>query len=152
MTAERITALTLEGAEPRTPEIEHERGVALADLLAENEFSVSACPCGPYSVVLKNEEGRLVFDVTGEAGQTHKISLAPQGLKRVVRDYFLICDSYYMALKEAKSHKLEAIDMGRRGVHNEGAEQLKAMLERDITMDFATARRLFTLVCVLHLK
>jgi uncharacterized protein (UPF0262 family) len=81
-----------------------------------------------------------------------KIALPIQSLKSTIKDYFLICESYYAALKEAKPHKLEAIDMGRRGVHNEGSERLKSILESKIDVDFATARRLFTLVCVLHLK
>lgn len=151
---ERILTLTLDensiGA--RTPETEHERVVAMTDLLHENAFALVEAPCGPYDVVLRAEENRLVFDLTGQAGAVRRISLPVQPLKRTIRDYFMICESYYLALKEAKPHKLEAIDMGRRGVHNEGSELLKSLLEAKITVDFATARRLFTLVCVLHLK
>lgn len=151
---ERITSIALdEGSiSKRSAEVEHERTIALTDLRHENSFSLVENPSGPYDVTLKIEEARLVFDVRGQGGDLTKIALSIQPLKGTIRDYFLICESYYAALKEAKPHKLEAIDMGRRGIHNEGSEQLKAMLESKITVDFQTARRLFTLICVLHLK
>ncbi len=150
---ERIATIALdEGSiKKRTPEVEHERSVALTDLLHENAFTLVENPCGPYNITLKVEESRLIFSVQGQ-GAAKKISLSITPLKSTIRDYFLICESYYAALKEAKPHKLEAIDMGRRGIHNEGSELLKSLLEGKISVDFNTARRLFTLICVLHIK
>jgi uncharacterized protein (UPF0262 family) len=151
---ERIASIALdEGSiSKRSAEVEHERTIALTDLQHENSFSLVENPSGPYDVTLKIEEARLVFDVRGQAGEPTKITLSIQPLKSTIRDYFIICESYYAALKEAKPHKLEAIDMGRRGIHNEGSELLKTVLESKIVVDFQTARRLFTLICVLHLK
>lgn len=153
--AEHITAFTLAGAQlaGRSPEAEHERNVAINDLLHENSFSYLATPCGPYRVALSLDAGRLVFAMEGAGGEAERVAFSPQPLKRLIRDYFLICESYYEALSaNAGPHKIEAIDMGRRGVHNEGAEALQHMLSERLGLDFATARRLFTLICVLHLK
>lgn len=153
--SERIAHITLDGesAKHRSMEVQHERQVALTDLMHENNFSLVDDPCGPYEVTLKIEESRLVFAVRGEGkGEEKRVGLPMQPLRGVIRDYFLMCESYYAALKEAKPHKLEAIDMGRRGVHNDGAEALNTLLKDKITVDFSTARRLFTLICVLHLK
>jgi uncharacterized protein (UPF0262 family) len=110
--------------------------------------------CGPYNVHLSIEEGRLVFDIrSSTSDKKSKVVLSVAPLRGVIRDYFLICESYYEALKANNTpHKLEAIDMGRRGMHNEGAEKLVELLEGKITVDFPTARRLFTLICVLHIK
>lgn len=151
MSTERIHSIKLEGDATRSAEAEHERSIALTDLTHESHFSLLAQPCGPYDIVLKIEENRLVFDVQG-AGAREQVRVPVSAFKTTIRDYFLICESYYAALKDAKPHKLEAIDMGRRGVHNEGAEKLKTLLSEKVEVDFATARRLFTLVCVLHLK
>ena len=153
--SERIGAIRLEeGAKKlRSKEAEHERTVAIADLLDENVFDPLELECGPYDVVLKAEDNRLVFDITSIHEDKHvRVALPVTPLKRTIRDYFLICESYYDALKSHSCGKVEAIDMGRRGMHNEGAETLKSMLEAKITIDHATARRLFTLVCVLHMK
>lgn len=150
---ERIENLQLvENSTRRSAEAEHERNIALTDLKHENSFSLSGAPSGPYNVVMKTEENRMVLEVEGQGGAQQRIMLPTTALKKTIRDYFLICESYYAALKENKPHKLESIDMGRRGVHNEGAEMLQEMLAGKVEMDFATARRLFTLVAVLHLK
>lgn len=154
MSAERIREIVLDESSlrARSAEIEHERTIALNDLRHENSFSLTENPGGPYDVTLRVEEARLVFDVQPAGGHATKITLSIQPLKSTIRDYFLICESYYEALKEAKPHRLEAIDMGRRGIHNEGSERLIEMLAGKISVDFPTARRLFTLICVLHLK
>lgn len=135
-----------------TPDIEHERAVAIFDLIEENRFSpVGDLSGGPYRLRLSLIEKRLIFNITreqGEAVATHILSLSP--LRKVVKDYFLICESYYAAIRSATPSRIEAIDMGRRGLHNEGSQTLMNRLEGKIDIDFDTARRLFTLVCVLH--
>ncbi|RMB01484.1 UPF0262 family protein [Eilatimonas milleporae] len=138
-------------------EIEHERRVAVYDLLEENSFDLlksadSGYP-GPYRLILKVAEGRLVFDVHSEdARPLMSFRLAMSPFRRIVREYYAICDSYYEAIKSASPGQIEAIDMGRRGLHNQGSELLMERLEGKIRVDMDTARRLFTLVCVLHLK
>jgi uncharacterized protein (UPF0262 family) len=153
---ERIHAIRLEegNKKSRSKEADHERMVAIADLLDENLFDPLELECGPYDVVLKAEDNRLVFDIASAHEEKHiRVTLPVTPLKSTIRDYFMICESYYDALKAGTScGKIEAIDMGRRGVHNEGATTLKQMLEAKVALDHATARRLFTLVCVLHLK
>lgn len=135
-----------------TPDIEHERAVAIFDLIEENSFSpVGDSGNGPYRLRLSLVEKRLIFNIARECGEdvaTHILSLSP--LRKVVKDYFLICESYYAAIRSATPSKIEAIDMGRRGLHNEGSQTLMNRLEGKIDIDFDTARRLFTLVCVLH--
>ena len=133
------------------PDIEHERAVAIYDLIEENCFQPVGTPPGPYRLSLSLVETRLVFDVRTEAGEpvvTHMLSLTP--FRKIVKDYFLICESYYEAIKTSSPSRIEAIDMGRRGVHNDGSKLLQERLEGKIGLDFDTARRLFTLVCVLH--
>ncbi|MDE3059942.1 MAG: UPF0262 family protein [Pseudomonadota bacterium] len=154
MSSEKIIKITLdeESIGQRSVEAEHEKTIAITDLLHENSFQPLCMKGGPYSLHLSVSEGRLIFDLTSETGETAKAVLPVTPLKRLIRDYFLICESYYEALKKAQPHKLEAIDMGRRGVHNEGAEALQTLLENRMKVDFKTARRLFTLICVLHLK
>jgi len=152
---ERINRITLdEGSiKHRTMEVEHERSVAIADLLGDNVFEPVGMNCGPYDVHLRIEEGRLVFDITSTQNQSKsKVALSVSPLRSIIRDYFLICESYYQALKASSPSKLEAIDMGRRGMHNEGSEILSGLLEGKITTDHRTSRRLFTLICVLHIK
>lgn len=152
---ERIVAITLdEGSiKSRKPEVEHERNVAIADLLDDNVFEATCLQCGPYNVHLRIEDGRLVFDINAaDSDETAKLVLPMQPLRSVVRDYFMICESYFEALKAASPGKIEAIDMGRRGIHNEGSEILQGMLTDRIKSDFQTCRRLFTLICVLHIK
>ncbi|GAB1582802.1 UPF0262 family protein [Phyllobacterium phragmitis] len=135
-----------------TPDVEHERAVAIFDLIEENSFyPVGDEVGGPYKLRLSLIESRLIFAITRESGEevaTHILSLAP--FRRVVKDYFMICESYYQAIRSATPSKIEAIDMGRRGLHNEGSQTLKERLSGKIEIDFDTARRLFTLVCVLH--
>lgn len=131
--------------------VEHERRVAIADLLESNLFSPADGPDGPYALRLAIEDQRLVFDITTEAGEPVRVfvfSLGP--LRRIIKDYFLICESYYEAVREASLSQIEAIDMGRRGVHNEGSSILRERLEGKIEVDFDTSRRLFTLICALH--
>ena len=135
-----------------TPDVEHERAVAIFDLIEENSFSpVGDDGAGPYRLKLSLAEARLVFAIsrgTGEVVVTHILSLTP--CRRIVKDYYLICESYYDAIRTSTPSQIEAIDMGRRGLHNEGSQTLMDRLDGKIEVDFDTARRLFTLVCVLH--
>lgn len=135
-----------------TPDVEHERAVAIFDLIEENSFlPVGDSGAGPYRLKLSLVESRLVFAIAREGGDavaTHILSLTP--FRRIVRDYYMICESYYEAIRSSTPSKIEAIDMGRRGLHNEGSQTLMDRLSGKIEMDFDTARRLFTLVCVLH--
>jgi uncharacterized protein (UPF0262 family) len=133
------------------PDAEHERRVAIFDLIEENSFTISGDEKGPYVLALSQVERRLVLAVrteTGEEVHTFILSLGP--FRGVIRDYFMICDSYYEAIRTSTPHQIEAIDMARRGIHNEGSELLKERLEGKIGLDFHTARRLFTLICALH--
>jgi uncharacterized protein (UPF0262 family) len=157
---DRLIAVTLDetGLAPPTPEIEQERRVAIFDLLEENRFALPAregrpVPPGPYRLGLAIRERRLVFDLATEAGEKageFHLSLTP--LNQVVKDYFQICESYFDAVKRLPPAQIEAIDMGRRGIHNEGSRILLERLEGKVDTDMATARRLFTLICVLHFK
>ncbi len=134
-----------------TPDVEHERAVAIFDLIEENSFAPVGHEGGPYKLKLSLVDSKLVFTVTLEnddAVATHILSLTP--FRRIVKDYFMICESYYEAIRSSTPSQIEAIDMGRRGVHNEGSQTLMDRLAGKITIDFSTARRLFTLVCVLH--
>ena len=135
-----------------TPDIEHERAVAIFDLVEENSFRPVADPGdGPYRLKLSLAEARLVFAVAREDGDavvTHILSLTP--FRRIVKDYYMICESYYEAIRGSTPSQIEAIDMGRRGLHNEGSQTLMDRLSGKIEIDFDTARRLFTLICVLH--
>ncbi|HZG08214.1 MAG TPA: UPF0262 family protein [Allosphingosinicella sp.] len=136
----------------RSDDIERERQVAMFDLLEENSFQ-PAGHSGPFRIKLAIEENRLAIEIKDEDGgalETVKLGLAR--FKRPVRDYFAICESYFKAVRSDSPHGLETIDMARRGMHNEAAELLQESLEDKIEMDFATARRLFTLLCVLHIK
>jgi uncharacterized protein (UPF0262 family) len=151
----RLVKITLdEGSIGRSSsDIEHERAVAIYDLIEDNSFAPADQDAGPYALHLSITENRLVFDVRLEDGtpvMAHLLSLTP--FRRIVKDYFLICDSYYKAIRTATPTQIEAIDMGRRGLHNEGSELLKERLKEKIDIDFDTARRLFTLICVLYWK
>jgi uncharacterized protein (UPF0262 family) len=151
----RLAAVTLDETSigRSTPDIEHERAVAIYDLIEQNVFAPLGHDRGPYALTLGIAENRLVFDVRLSDGSpvvAHMLSLTP--FRRIVKDYFLICDSYYRAIRTATPAQIEAIDMGRRGLHNEGSELLMERLKEKIEVDFDTARRLFTLVCVLHWK
>lgn len=136
----------------RNPDIEHERRVAIFDLLERNCFDVAG-QNGPFRVRLGVEESRLRIDLRDEEGaplETIRVNLGR--FRRPIRDYFTICDSYFKAVRSANPRGIEAIDMSRRGLHNEAAELLQECLADRVTMDFDTARRLFTLICVLHIK
>src|SRR6185437_185612 len=136
-----------------SPDIEHERAIAIYDLIEENSFAPVGHDGGPYALHLSMKDNRLVFDIRladGEPVMAHLLSLSP--FKRIVKDYFMICDSYYAAIRTATPDRIEAIDMGRRGVHDEGSRVLQERIKRKIKVDFDTARRLFTLICVLHWK
>ena len=137
----------------RSPQVDHERKVAIYDLLEENSFDPEGGFEGPFTLHLGIRENRLVFDVRSPADEPLvEFTLALASLRSIVRDYFLICDSYYEAIKTASPSKIEAIDMGRRGLHDEGAEILKERLAGKADIDKRTARRLFTLICVLHIR
>ncbi|MBW9090106.1 UPF0262 family protein [Rhizobium wenxiniae] len=134
-----------------TPDVEHERAVAIFDLVEENSFTPLGHAGGPYKLRLSLVNARLVLTITTEADQdvaTHILSLTP--FRRIIKDYFMVCESYYEAIKTATPSRIEAIDMGRRGIHNEGSQTLMDRLDGKIGVDFDTARRLFTLVCVLY--
>jgi len=135
------------------PDIEHERRVAIFDLLEDNSFEPIGSPNGPYRLYLLIIENRLVFDIRCEDDSPlGKIILALSPFRRIVKDYFTVCDSYFDAIKHAPPSQIEAIDMGRRGLHNDGAELLRERLAGKIEIDSNTARRLFTLICVLHIR
>jgi len=137
----------------RTREIEQEREIAIYDLLEANMFKPVDSGGGPYRVVLSVEDSRLVFDIYLEGGNEHgRVQLSLTPLRKVIKDYFLICESYFKAIRDAPPSQIETLDMSRRGVHNEGSEILRERLQDKIEVDFDTARRLFTLLCVLHLK
>jgi uncharacterized protein (UPF0262 family) len=137
----------------RNPQVEHERKVAIYDLLEENRFSPKAGFDGPFRLILGAVDNRLVFDIrSADDTPLAEVVLPLASFRRVVKDYFMICESYFEAIKTASPSRIEAIDMGRRGLHNEGAELLREKLEAEIDIDTDTARRLFTLVCVLHIR
>jgi len=137
----------------RSPQVEHERKVAIYDLLDENLFRLNDGQEGPYNLHLGVEDNRLVFDVRDEAeAQIARLTLPSSVFRRIIKDYFLICESYFEAIKTKTPSQIEAIDMARRGIHNEGAELLLDRMASDVEMDKPTARRLFTLVCVLHIR
>ena len=154
----RIAEIHLDdaGLPPPTPEIEQERKVAIYDLLEDNSFTLPArdgraAPDGPYKLNLAIRDKRLVFDVDTEADEKaaeFHLSLGP--FRQVVKDYFQICEAYFDAVKKLPPAQIEAIDMARRGIHNEGARILQERLENKAELDLDTARRLFTLICVLH--
>ena len=131
--------------------VEHERRVAIHDLLESNMFVPAGGPRGPFKLHLSISGSRLVFDVrlaNDKAVMAHLLPLAP--LRRIVKDYFLVCDSYYAAIRTAPPERIEALDVARRTLHDEGSELLMEGIKHKVTLDFETARRLFTLICVLH--
>ena len=129
---------------------EQERQVAIFDLLDGNYFEPVEAPGGPYDLKLSLVENRLALDITGPGGieRRHLLSLSP--FRGVIKDYFMICDSYYAAIRNSSPQQIEALDMGRRGLHNEGSALLRERLEGKVKTDLDTARRLFTLICALH--
>ena len=141
----------------RSADIEQERRIAIFDLLEGNHFAPQRVHpdgyVGPYRVGLRVEEGRLGIDVAREDGSSLETHVLGMGrFRRPIRDYFAICDSYFQAVKASTPAQIETIDMARRGIHNEAAELLKTALDGKVDVDFDTARRLFTLICVLHIK
>jgi uncharacterized protein (UPF0262 family) len=151
MSDHRLTAVDLDAQSlpAANAEIEHERRVAIFDLVEKNSFHPAGAERGPYRLKLSSQENRLALDIEGpDFARTYVLSLSP--LKTVIRDYQMICDSYYEALRGSSPSQIESVDMGRRGLHNEGAEALTARLEGKVAIDHETARRLFTLVSALH--
>ena len=149
----RLIAVDLgQGLGPgNSPDAEHERRIAIYDLIEENSFAVGERQDGPYRLHLSTAEGRLLFDVRTETGEPLiLIGLALSPFRRIVKDYFLMCESYHKAIRTATPSQIETIDMARRSLHNEGSEILRERLAGKIALDFDTARRLFTLVSVLH--
>ncbi|HWY17057.1 MAG TPA: UPF0262 family protein [Rhizomicrobium sp.] len=137
----------------RTREIEQEREIAIYDLLEANSFVPRGSAGGPYRLVLAVQENRLVFNIGLESGDPHgRVMLSLTPFRRIIKDYFLVCESYFKAIRNAPPAQIEALDMGRRGLHDEGSEILRERLKGKIEVDTDTARRLFTLLCVLHLK
>ncbi|MCA3255350.1 MAG: UPF0262 family protein [Alphaproteobacteria bacterium] len=141
----------------RNADVEQERRVAIFDLLEGNRFAPLTAYddgyAGPFRIVMRVEEGRLAIDIRAEDSrdlETVVLPLSP--FRRIVRDYFAICDSYYKAIRNASPSQIETIDMARRGIHNEAAELLAERLAAKVEVDFDTARRLFTLICVLHIR
>ncbi len=151
----RLTAVTLDEASlgSASDEIEHERRVAIYDLLEDNSFRPTGHDGGPYALHLGISGNRLMFDIriaNGTPVIAHLLSLAP--FRRIVKDYFTVCDSYYAAIRTATPDRIEAIDMARRALHDEGSALVTERLKRKVDLDFDTARRLFTLITVLHWK
>ncbi len=134
-----------------TPESDHERRVAIYDLVEENSFALTGGAEGPYRLQLSTADGRLILDILDEAERRLTlIGLSMSPFRRLVKDYYMICESYYAAIKTATPSQIETIDMARRGLHNEGSDLLRERLNGKVEIDFDTARRLFTLLCVLH--
>ena len=151
----RLQSVTLdeESIGRSSTEIEHERAVAIYDLLEENSFKPVGHDGGPFTLQLGISGNRLVFDIRLDDGTpviAHMLSLAP--FRRIVKDYFTVCDSYYAAIRTATPDRIEALDMGRRALHDEGSRIIMERLRRKVELDFDTARRLFTLITVLHWK
>ncbi|MCK0198638.1 UPF0262 family protein [Ancylobacter sp. 6x-1] len=152
----RLVAVRLDKASigAASRDIEHERAIAIHDLIEENAFFPLGDPDpGPYDLLVSLADNRLVLDIARQDGEpvvSHHLSLSP--LRKAVKDYFFMCETYYEAIRTASRAQIEALDMGRRGLHNEGAELLRERLKEKIALDFHTSRRLFTLICALHWK
>ncbi|MBN9595717.1 MAG: UPF0262 family protein [Afipia sp.] len=151
----RVVAVTLdeESIGRSGPDIEHERAIAIYDLVEQNLFAPEGDHIGPFTLHIGITGNRLMFDIKRADGApcvVYLLSLTP--FRRIVKDYFMICDSYYQAIRTATPDKIEAIDMGRKGIHDEGSRTLMERLEGKVRIDFETSRRLFTLISVLHWK
>jgi uncharacterized protein (UPF0262 family) len=151
----RLVAVTLDedSIGRGSPDQEHERAIAIYDILESNSFYVPGNEHGPYLLKLGIVERKLSFEIQSQDGRwlmTHLLSLSP--FRRVIRDYRMVCDSYYSAIRTASASQIEAIDMGRRGLHDEAAELLMQRLDGKVEIDFNTARRIFTLIFALHWK
>jgi uncharacterized protein (UPF0262 family) len=141
----------------RNADVEQERRIAIFDLLEDNRFAPKrAYPmgyAGPYRVKLRVEEGRLAIDISAESGELLETLILGLGsFRRPIKDYFAICDSYFQAIRQSTAQQIETVDMARRGIHNDAAQLLMDRLDGKIDVDFDTARRLFTLICVLHIR
>ena len=137
----------------RSPQVEHERKAAIYDLIEENHFSPAGGFDGPFNVSLKVEENRLVFNVCNVHDEPlTNFSLSLNAFRTLIREYFMVCESYFHAIKNFSPSQIEAIDMGRRSLHNEGAQLLSERLQEKVDINEPTARRLFTLLCVLHMR
>lgn len=156
---QRITAIELDQGSIiwRSNDVEQERRVAISDLLEQNSFHPQNPYAngydGPYHIFMRVEDGRLALDISntqGEFLETIVIPLSP--FRRQIREYFAICESYYKAIRGAAPSQIETIDMGRRGIHNDASKRLQERLKEKVAVDFGTARRLFTLICVLHIR
>lgn len=152
---QRLVAVTLDEASlgRGNPDQEHERAIAIWDIVEENSFAVTAHEGGPYALHLSLVDRKLLFEIRLAGGDpviSHFLSLTP--FRRVIKDYELICESYYAAIRTATPSQIEAIDMGRRGLHDEASELLRERLAGKVDVDFDTARRLFTLLFALHWK
>jgi uncharacterized protein (UPF0262 family) len=154
----RIAKLTLDERTVirRNADVEHERAIAISDLLEENQFRPlggDQTLTGPYHLSLGIEDNRLVLDIrTTDDRPVDRLNLGLSGFRGIVRDYFMICESYYQAIRRSSPSQIEAIDMGRRGLHDEASTMLRERLADKVTIDHDTARRLFTLICVLHIR
>jgi uncharacterized protein (UPF0262 family) len=154
-TRSRLVSITLDeqSIAPSSSNIDHERKVAIYDILDANHFELDGHDDGPYALNLSIAEDRLILTVGQEQGDTVStfvLSLSP--LRRIMKDYFIVCDSYYKAIRTAPPSRIQAIDMGRRALHDDGSKLLVERLKGKITVDHDTARRLFTLICALHWK
>jgi uncharacterized protein (UPF0262 family) len=137
----------------RAPEVEHERAIAIYDLIEENYFRPDGNFTGPYGLVIRLEDNRLLLIISDQHHEPlTEVVLPMTPFRTIIKDYFLICESYYSAIKRASPSQIEAIDVGRRGLHNEGSALLQERLAGKIDLDHETARRLFTLVCILHIR
>ena len=152
---QRIAQITLDENTVirRSPDIEHERRIAIYDLLEANSFQPVGEFEGPYNVLMGMEENRLVLNIRNSDDEPLNRVLVPlMPFRRIIKDYFTICESYFQAIKSAQPSKIEAIDMGRRGLHNDGSDLLRERLDGKIIVDNETARRLFTLICILQIR
>lgn len=152
---DRLIDIVLDEASlaPANPNVEHERRIAVFDLKEANSFAVEGADSGPYVLLLGVADGRLAFHVNDESGAqvcAYHLSMSP--LRKLIKDYFMICESYFDAIRSATPSQIEAIDVGRRAMHNDGAEILTKTLEGKFKIDFETSRRLFTLICALHVR
>ncbi len=152
---QRIAKITLDEHTVvwRSQQVEHERRTAIHDLIEENRFTPAGGFDGPFNIRLAIRDNSLVFQVSSQSGRSlTEFDLSLGSFRAVVRDYFLISESYFNAIKTLSPSRIEAIDMGRKGLHDEGAEMLRERLAGKAEMDLDTARRLFTLICVLHIR
>ncbi len=152
---DRLSAITLDETSVvhRSRAVEQEREVAIYDLLEANVFRLKGSPGGPYHLKLGMDGSRLVLDIRlGDGSEHGRVLLSLTPLRKTVKDYFLVCDSYYKAIRTAPPHQIESLDMARRTLHNDGARELQARLVGKVETDFDTARRLFTLICVLQMR